>query len=325
MITVKIFLKYVIAFFLSTQIVSAETPKPLVEVEWLSNNLDKVAILDVRAETKSFTSAPVFKSDEKTKKQYLERVGGHISSARIVLYKNVRGEHKINNKKIKYMLPKKAIFEALIQKAGINKDSSIVITTNAESDFDLTMATRMFWQLKYYGHDDVSILNGGTAQWIIDGHHVETKSSKNASGNWEAIDERKDIYATSEEVAAAIDNKGTQVLDIRPLNQYLGVHKSSKTTAKGHISTAKLYSLDLISNRKMPVKFSTTAELQEVAKALGVQTDISSITYCNSGHMASGGWFVLHELLGNQNVKLYDGSMHQWTVENRPVVKMKME
>ncbi len=322
---VKVLFTFVVSLFICTQIAVAEMPKPLVETEWLASNIDKVSILDVRADLKSFTTAPIFVKDKKTGKEFLVRVGGHISGAHAVLYKNVRGEQKINNKTIKHMLPNKAKFEALMQKAGINKDSSIVIATNAESDFDLTMATRMYWQLKYYGHDDVSILNGGTAQWIIDGRKVETKPSKTITGNWQAKDERKELWASSDEVNAAIDDKAIQLLDIRPLGQYLGTYKSSKVGEKGHIPSAKLYPVDLAASKKMPVKFSAIEELQAVAAALGVQADRAAITYCNSGHMASGGWFVMHELLGNTNVKLYDGSMHQWTAEKRPTVKMKIE
>jgi thiosulfate/3-mercaptopyruvate sulfurtransferase len=62
-----------------------------------------------------------------------------------------------------------------------------------------------------------------------------------------------------------------------------------------------------------------------MALELGVDSTANMITYCNSGQFASASWFVFSELLGNDNVKLYDGSMHQWSIEKRPVVKMEME
>ena len=312
-------------FIICAQLIAAELPKPLVETEWLVKNLQHVSILDVRDNVKSFTASPVFIKDKKTGKQTLVRVGGHIPNASLVDYKNVRGEQKINGTSIKYMLPSKAAFESLMQTAGMKNDSSIVIVTNAENEFDLTTATRMYWQIKYFGHDEVSILNGGTAQWLIDGNAVETALMKPEVGDWQAKKENQALLAGSEEVEAAIENKDIQLLDIRPLGQYLGVFKSSKVSARGHIPTAKLYPVENTASNKMPVKFSSPAELEEIAVALGVQTDSATIAYCNSGHMASAGWFVMHELLGNKNVKLYDGSMHQWTAEKRPVVKMKME
>lgn len=65
--------------------------------------------------------------------------------------------------------------------------------------------------------------------------------------------------------------------------------------------------------------------LQEIAKELEIDAGTNLITYCNSGQLASGSWFLFSELLGNKNVKLYDGSMHQWTAEKRPVTTRKME
>lgn len=320
-----LFLALVANLLVCAHLMAAELPKPLVGTDWLANNLENVSILDIRASTESFTTNPVFEKDKKTGKQFLVRVGGHIPGASLVPYKNVRGPQKINGVTIKHMVLDKRAFESLMQKAGLNSNSPIIVVTNAENDFDLTMASRMYWQIKYYGHDEVSILNGGTAQWLIDEYDFKTTKSNPAAGNWQVKSERKELLANSDEVAAAIDNKAIQLVDVRPLGQYLGTYKSSKVSEKGHIPSAKSYPVDLTASRSVPVKFTPITELQEVADALGVQTDSGIITYCNSGHLASGGWFVMHELLGNQNVKLYDGSMHQWTAEKRPTIKMKME
>lgn len=71
--------------------------------------------------------------------------------------------------------------------------------------------------------------------------------------------------------------------------------------------------------------FIEPEDIQQMADELGINTKANIITYCNSGQFASASWFVFSELMGKTNVKLYDGSMHQWAVEKRPVVKMKME
>ena len=314
-----------ISLIISPLIAASELPTPLVETDWVAQNLDKVVVLDVRTDKKSYNAKPIFKKDKKTDKQLLVRVGGHIPSAQLVLYKNVRGDQKIDGKTVKHMVVSSDKFTKLIQNAGVNQDSKIVITTNAESGFDLTMASRMYWQVKYFGHDQVSILNGGTAQWLMDGRDYATKTQKSELGNWTAITERKELFASSEDVQAAIDNKKRQIVDVRPIGQYLGTYKSSKAKEKGHIPSAKLFPVDLLSSRNTPVKFSSHSELQELSNALGIDPREEIITYCNSGHMASGAWFVFHEVMSNENVKLYDGSMHQWTLENRPVVRMKME
>ncbi|MDW3095472.1 MAG: rhodanese-like domain-containing protein [Gammaproteobacteria bacterium] len=298
---------------------------PLVETSWLSENLDNVVILDVRADNKSFTSKPIYKTNKKTNKQSLARVGGHIHGANLVLYKNVRGEQKIGENTIKYMTTSKTNFESIVQHAGANQDSHIVILTNAESLFDLTMASRMYWQVKYFGHDLVSILNGGTAQWLLDGREITTNPTNSTIGNWKALSERKQLLATSNQVHTAIQENNSQLVDVREIGQYLGTYKSGKVKQKGHIPSAKLFPVSLLSSRNTPVKFSSKEELENLSKALGVNSKQDLITYCNSGHLASGGWFVFHELLNNSKAKLYDGSMHQWTLEGRPVVTMKIE
>ena len=91
------------------------------------------------------------------------------------------------------------------------------------------------------------------------------------------------------------------------------------------IPGAKPYPNELFVAAGGPAKFLPTPQLKDLAKQMGVKTDAKTITYCNSGHLASGGWFMMHELMGNKNVKLYDGSMHEWTLEKHPVTAMKME
>ena len=303
---------------------AADLPKPLVTTNWLAENLEQVFILDIRKSEKSFATKPVYEKDKKTGKQKLLKVGGHIPGASFILYKNVRGEKKINGTTVNHMLLNKSAFEKLMQQAGLNNDHQVVIVTNAESDYDVNIAARVYWQMKFYGHDEVSILDGGTAQWLIDGNDIALTPSKPSLGKWQAKEERKELLASSNDVATAIDNK-TQLIDVRPIGQYLGLHKSSKVSDKGHIPSAKSYPVELIANKSIPVRFSSKTELLEVSNALNIDPNMESITYCNSGHMAAGGWFVMYALLGNENAKLYDGSMHQWTMEKRPVVTMKME
>ena len=121
------------------------------------------------------------------------------------------------------------------------------------------------------------------------------------------------------------EDKNTQLVDTRSLGFYLGVQKKSYVRRKGHIPGAKVFPDELLTTAEPPVRFTEAEELQELAQELGIDTTANLITYCNSGQLASGSWFVISELLGNKNVKLYDGSMHQWSVEKRPLINMKME
>ena len=297
----------------------AGVPGPLVETDWLAKNQGKVVILDVRKDVKSFTKKPVYKKNKKTKKQKLVKVGGHIPGALLVNYKKVRASITVNGKKVTRMVPPKKAFEALMKSVGLNKGDSVVIVSKGESNGDMTMSTRLYWQLKYYGHKDLAILNGGTAQWIIDKRKVSSKAAKARKGNWVATAEDMSIFATSQDVAAAVKSKGAQLVDTRSVSLFLGTwYKSSYVHAKGHIEGAKNYPNELITKPKLPARFISSKDTRALMDSLGIDAASESITYCNSGHLASGTWFLMSEVMGNKNVKLYDGSMHQWTLEKRP-------
>ena len=220
----------------------------------------------------------------------------------------------------------KADFEKFMQQSGINQDSAIVIVSKGKDSSDMTLATRLYWQLKYFGHDNIAVLNGGMSDWLANMYSISFKPAKPQKGNWFAKEERKQILATSQEVEKALTNTNVQLVDNRTLDQYLGMHKKSYVYKKGHIPGAKVLPHTLLTTNSVPSRFLSNGKLRKISSALNINTELNTITYCNSGHLASGGWFILSELLGNRNVKLYDGSMHEWTMkEERPVTLMKME
>ena len=301
-----------------TSIMASELPGPLIESEWLASNLSSITILDVRKDVKSFTRKPLYKKSKKTGKKKLIKVGGHIPGASLVNYSKVRTSKMINGKKITRIIPAKMQFESLMQKAGLNKNDTIVIVSKGQSNADMTIATRLYWQLKYYGHSNMSILNGGMAQWILDKRKISTAATTKKKGNWVATSGNSAIFASSNDVAKAIKNKNTQLIDTRSISLYMGTYRKSYVYAKGHIEGAKNYPNELLTMPSMPARFITKNNSQDLMKKLGINPNSKSITYCNSGHLASGSWFLLSEVMGNKNVKLYDGSMHQWTMEKQP-------
>ena len=322
--SLNILLISIIALFGTSIANAGSLPGPLVETDWLAKNKANVVILEIRSDVKSFTKKPVYKKDKKSGKSKLKKVAGHIPGSILVNYKHLRSNKKVDGRTVQKMLVGKAAFEKVMQNAGVNKDSAVVIVSKGENNLDLTMATRFYWQMKYYGHDNMAILNGGMAQWLIDNRKVSTKSSKAKKGNWLSTAERNEILATSKDVEAAVNAKG-QLVDTRPISLYLGTwRKKSYVYANGHIPGAKPYPNELLSSN-MPAKFLNVSDSKSLFTQMGIETDKNSITYCNSGHLAAGSWFVLSELMGNKNVKLYDGSMHQWTLEKHDVTKMKME
>jgi thiosulfate/3-mercaptopyruvate sulfurtransferase len=212
-----------------------------------------------------------------------------------------------------------------LQSRGVNRDSIIVITSKGQSNGDVSAAASFYWQLKFYGHKDLAILNGGVAQWILDGNKISLKPVQVKAGNWIANTEANEILATSKQVNELINHPGTQIIDNRSLGQYLGAWKKSYVYAKGHIPGAKVFPNELMTHPGIPARFNSKAVLVKLLNTLGIDPEKPSVTYCNSGHLAAGGWFILKEILGNPNVKMFDGSMHQWTIEMRPVKSLVME
>jgi thiosulfate/3-mercaptopyruvate sulfurtransferase len=304
---------------------AAKVPGPLVDTAWLRSHAKEVMILDVRHDLRSFTAQPKFSADPKTGQRRLVRIGGHVPGAALIDFRRIRVTRQVHGRKVRHLIPDQADFERIMQQAGVNQDSTLVIMSKGASNSDIAMAARLYWQLKYFGHDDMAILDGGLFQWISDGHPVSSDPSTGGSGNWQARAERQEIFASSEEVASAGAAGAGQLVDNRSLSQYLGTWKAAYVDQKGHIPGAKAFPIELMTQARGPARFLPVSELRQLLQQMGVDVDRNAITYCNSGHLAAGGWFILSELLGNQGVELYDGSMHQWALEQRPVTTLKME
>ena len=300
-------------------------PGPLVDTDWLEQHLDEVKILDVREDIESFTRRAVLVRKRFTGDLRLRRTGAHIPGAVLVDFLNIRTSREIDGRNVRYLLPEKSEFEELMQSWGVDQNDVIVITSLGKSNSDMTLATRLYWQVKYFGHDNVAILDGGVVQWLLEEKPASIEASEPVLGSWQAREERESILASSDDVSKVIEEKNTQLVDTRSLGLYLGAIKQSYVRKKGHIPGAKVFPNELFTSADAPVYFSTTEDIQKMAYELGIDAQANIITYCNSGQLASASWFVFSELMGNKNVKLYDGSMHQWAVEKRPVIKMKME
>ena len=300
-------------------------PGPLVDTDWLEQHLDEVKMLDVREDIESFTRKAVLVRKRFTGDLKLRRTGAHIPGAVLVDYLNIRTSREIDGRSVRRMLPEKTEFQELMQSWGVNSDDVIVIMSLGASNGDMTLATRLYWQVKYFGHDNVAILDGGVVQWLLEEKSASIEVSEPVPGNWLASEERDSILASSDDVSKAIKEKNTQLVDTRSLGFYLGAIKQSYVRKKGHIPGAKVFPDELLTSAGAPAYFSDPEDIQKMANELGIDVRANIITYCNSGQLASASWFVFSELMGNKNVKLYDGSMHQWAIEKRAVIKMKME
>ena len=320
-----LFAKCTAAAALAWGVVAAQAgvlPGPVVDTAWLAANLDKVQVVEVRGNVKSFTGKPEFETDAKSGKKTLSEVGGHITGSRLLDMKNMRTERKFGELKVKYMIPEMNAFEKVVQAAGVDADKPIVLVPVGTETTDVDDALRVYWQLKVYGEDDVAVLDGGMASWLIENRPYSSDAAPAKAGNWKAKADRSARYfADSDDVAKTIAAKNATLVDARDMKQYYGLTKRDYVGAYGHLDGARLYPPELmLKTASGAVKFMSADTYRALMTAQGIDPAAPSIAYCNSGHLSSGPWFVLSEVLGNPSAKVYDGSLHQWTLENRQLV-----
>jgi thiosulfate/3-mercaptopyruvate sulfurtransferase len=295
-----------------------DLPGSVVSAQWLAQNQSQVQIVDVRSDKESLTRQPELSVDKKSGKKIVVDVGGHIAGARLVNMGAMRVTRKINGQDVQFMIPEKAEFEKMVQSAGIDSGKPIVLVPMGTATEDVDEALRVYWQFKVYGENNIAVLNGGTAGWLLEGNPVTQDTVAQKTGNWHAGKEQMEYLASSEDVAAAAD-KGAQVVDSRNAAQYYGLGKRDYVYSYGHVAGAKLVSPDVLTKNVQGVAyFYSPATYASLFSAAGVNPQKPAITYCNSGHLASGTWFVMSEIVGNKQTRLYNGSMHEWTLEKRP-------
>lgn len=300
---------------------SVKVPGPVVDTAWLAVNLERVQVVDVRSNPKSFAAKPEFEEGPGGKKT-LSEVGGHIAGAHLIDMKAMRTDRQIAGNTVKYMIPTREAFESAVRTAGVSADKPIVLVPVGQEVADIDDALRVYWQFKIYGEDNIAVLDGGMAAWLIEGRAYQSTVPPGHTGNWAArADRSAQFFADSDDVARAIAGRNATLVDSRDARQFHGLVKRDYVGAAGHLEGAKLYPTDLLmKNAGGALKFMSPATYAGLMAGQGIDPKAPAITYCNSGHLSSGTWFVLSELLGNRQARLYDGSLHQWTLEKRPVV-----
>jgi len=304
--------------------IAATLPGPLVTAQWLKDHQNEVTVVDIRDDLKTFIAEPKFEVDKKTHQKTLVETGGHIAGAISVDFGKIREERIVDGVKIKSQLPAKEYFQKVMDDFGLNKtDKPLVIVSTGETVDAMDMATRLYFQLRYFGEapDKLTILNGGMNAWIQAGYPVTTDKPATTKGDWVATGEDKSILASMQEVKEDLHNGSDQFIDARPTAQFLSIVKNPINKAAGHLPGARSFPTDAIVR---PVgaarEFMSAEDYKKIYAELNISPNAPTVTYCNTGHLASGAWFVFHEILGNKNSKLYAGSMTEWTNLGNPTV-----
>ncbi len=210
------------------------------------------------------------------------------------------------------MLPPVADLETLVGGLGIANASHVIIVARGLSAIEMASAARVFWTFKVIGHDAVSILDGGmTAYMALLSPPIESGPAPPAETRPFKASFRRALVASKAEVIAAQESGGL-LLDLRPKSQYSGARGPSFLRRKGTIAGARNLPLNRLTEGGA---FKTQAALAELFSAVDAAEGEPITCFCNTGHMASLGWFVAHELLGNEAARLYDGSMVEWSAD----------
>jgi thiosulfate/3-mercaptopyruvate sulfurtransferase len=201
-----------------------------------------------------------------------------------------------------------AAFEKLLSSKGISADDTIVLYGGNNNWF----ASYAYWYFKLYGHEDVRLLDGGRKKWELDSRALVTEPTHRAPTEYHAKPLRRDIRAFRDEVIAAI---GVQnLIDVRSPDEFSGkllapAHLPQEQSQKaGHIPSARNIPWSKAANDDGT--FKSDDELKKLYSDAGVDFGKDTIAYCRIGERSAHTWFVLHELLEQENVKNYDGS---WT------------
>ena len=288
---------------LSAQAAASSLPGPLVDTAWLEAHRQRVKIIDVRGDMQSYAT-------------------GHLPNAVFIPFGKVRANAAEDGVVLQDMHLSQEQFEELMRNAGISTTDAVVITHPGNGPSDLAVATYLYWQLKYYGHEEIALLDGGTAKWADEKREMRAGADTATNrGNFSVQKVQKHILATTAETKRAFESKSADLLDARPVSQFIGIDKRDYVAEFGHIPGAKLLPFDVFSPMAMGkgATFPMRSAINRGIAALALTPERPVITYCNTGHMASVDWFVLHELVGFKNVALFDGSMHAWAKHGLPV------
>ncbi|HEV3253953.1 MAG TPA: sulfurtransferase [Candidatus Acidoferrales bacterium] len=264
-------------------------PEALVSTQWVAEHLGdpKIRLVEVDVDTSAFDQ-------------------GHIAGAvawnwQTQLQDAVRRD-----------LVSARELEELLGRSGIGNDATVILYGDNNNWF----AAWAFWQLKYYGHGDVRIMNGGRKKWLEEKRPVTTEAARVTPANYRAQQPDEAIRARREQVFGVV-SKGAagKLVDVRSPDEFTGkiiAPPGMTETAQraGHIPGAANIPWSQAANEDGT--FKSADALRQLYENKGINGQDEVIAYCRIGERSSHTWFVLRYLLGYEKVRNYDGSWTEW-------------
>lgn len=264
-------------------------PEVLVDAQWVEAHLHdpKVRLIEVDVDTKSYAD-------------------GHIPGA-----VGFNWQKELQDQLVRAPLSQGNL-EALLSRAGVSNDTTIVLYGDNNNWF----AAWALWILKYYGHQDVRLLDGGRVKWLADKREITSEVPSYAPTQYKTSAPDDKIRAFRDQVHQKLDNGSVALVDVRSPGEYSGELLAPANLPQegaqrgGHIPGAA--NVPWASVVREDGTFKDASELKTLYEGKGVTSDKEVIAYCRIGERSSHTWFVLHYLLGYPQVRNYDGSWTEW-------------
>ena len=265
----------------------------LIEADELLTKLD-------RPNVRIYDATILFFSNETKTTAYDNYLEGHIPGAAFFDHQAFSDA----NNKYMYMVPPAADLAAQIGNIGIAKESEVIFYVTET----LPSATRAWWLLRYAGHNNVRVLNGGLAAWQKAGGQIEKGLRQYEPAKFEC-QLRPYMFANKDDVLKAMEDGAVCTVNTLNLDSYEQAHITGSSLLP---CTDLMHGMDaLVSDDKIAARLKDEAQHERI------------ITYCGGGIAATLN-AVAHLIAGNENVSVYDGSMSEWTGEKLPITQGKL-
>ncbi|MBX3083828.1 MAG: sulfurtransferase [Anaerolineae bacterium] len=201
--------------------------------------------------------------------------------------------------------------EKLLSSVGISNDTTVVLYGDNNNWF----AAYAFWILKYYGHENVVLIDGGRKKLAAEGRTLVTDVPSYPATQYKVKGVNADLRADRDYIKQRLGKTDFKLIDVRSPAEFVGdiiAPPGMTETAQraGHIPGAK--SVPWATAVKEDGSFKSVEDLQTIYGGKGVSPDLDTVAYCRIGERSSHTWFVLKYLLGVKNVRNYDGSWTEW-------------
>ena len=208
-------------------------------------------------------------------------------------------------------LPALPKLTTLVQSLGLTPSTHAVIVSSGADATDFGASARVYWTLKVLGLKELSVLNGGLKGWTTAGLPQNNQAVKVAASSLQPqIDQT--LVATKEELVARVKAGDAALIDARPADFFKGDTRHVAASVPGTLEGAVN-----VEHSKWfapgSATFVSPEQAQKVAAASSIDPAKETVSFCNTGHWAATNWFAMSEVLGQKNVKLYAGSMVEWS------------